>query len=386
MKTLPSREDILRALVAWPSVSSSDVRFDQSNRAMVERLAEFAEAVGFTVRVMPVSADGQKLNLVARIGEGDGGLVLSGHTDTVPWDASAWSTDPFALEATDDGRLYGLGSADMKGFFACALHAARAFSAGSLKRPLTLLGTADEESSMDGARALVSEGVVRASYAVIGEPTGLVPVRKHKGVAMQRLRVTGISGHSSDPSLGRSALEGMHAVIGALLGYRDELAVAPRDDSFAVPVTTMNLGRIAGGDSPNRICGSCELDIDLRPLPGVSIRALREELSRRSVEAIAGRELSLVVEELFDGVPAFETAADARLVQAAEEATGSSGQAVMFGTEGPYLQQLGMETIILGPGDIRVAHQPNEFTTRSELERATELYGDLIQRFCVDAD
>jgi len=239
---------------------------------------------------------------------------------------------------------------------------------------------------MDGARALVSEGVVRASYAVIGEPTGLVPVRKHKGVAMQRLRVTGRSGHSSDPSLGRSALEGMHAVIGALLGYRDELAVAPRDDSFAVPVTTMNLGRIAGGDSPNRICGSCELDIDLRPLPGVSIRALREELSRRSVEAIAGRELSLVVEELFDGVPAFETAADARLVQAAEEATGSSAQAVMFGTEGPYLQQLGMETIILGPGDIRVAHQPNEFTTRSELERATELYGDLIQRFCVDAD
>lgn len=385
MTQLPAREEIVRTLVAEPSVSSSDERFDQPNRPVVERLATYCESAGFDVTIAPLSPGSGKVNLVAQYGEGSGGLVLSGHTDTVPWDEGAWATDPFDLHSTDDGRLFGLGSADMKGFFAAALHAVSRFSPDQLRRPVVLLGTADEESSMAGARALVDEGQLRADYAVIGEPTGLVPVRMHKGIAMQRITVTGQSGHSSDPSLGANALEGMHAVIGALLAYRDELGSKYRDESFSVPTPTMNFGSIHGGDSPNRICGSCQLDIDLRPLPGMSISKLREEISTRVLEAVAGRELAAVAEALFEGLPAFETAADARLVRVAEELSGAPAEAVMFGTEGPYLQELGMETLIMGPGDIAVAHQPNEFVARDQLERATELYAQLIHRLCVEA-
>lgn len=385
MTNLPAREDIVRALVAEPSVSSSDQRFDQPNGPVVDRLAEYCETVGFDVTIAPLCPGSSKVNLIAEFGEGPGGLVLSGHTDTVPWDEGAWATDPFDLHSTDEGRLYGLGSADMKGFFAAALHAVGRFAPGQLRRPVLILGTADEESSMAGARALVDQGRPRADYAVIGEPTGLVPVRMHKGIAMQRITVVGRSGHSSDPSLGASALEGMHAVVTALLAYRDQLGAEHRDDSFSVPTPTMNFGRIHGGDSPNRICGSCQLDIDLRPLPGMSIAALREQISARVLEAVAGHELAAVAEALFEGVPAFETPADAALVRAAEEVSGAPAAAVMFGTEGPFLQELGMETIVMGPGDIAVAHQPNEYTSRGELERATDLYAKLIHRFCVEA-
>ncbi|MEE8280894.1 MAG: M20/M25/M40 family metallo-hydrolase, partial [Gammaproteobacteria bacterium] len=245
-------------LIEIPSVSSVTPDWDMPNQPVIDRLAERLEAGGWRVELIEVPDKPGKTNLLATLGRGDGGLVLSGHTDTVPCDPQLWSSDPFAL-AERDNRLYGLGTADMKSFLALAMTACAGIDTAALKAPLMLLATADEESSMAGARALVAAGQPKARFAVIGEPTGLKPVRMHKGILMEAIRVEGRSGHSSDPSLGANALEGMHQIIAALLRWRDRLQAQSSDAAFAVPVSTMNLGHIRGGDNPNRICGSCEL-------------------------------------------------------------------------------------------------------------------------------
>lgn len=382
MTTLPSPVEMIRELVAQPSVSAVDPAEDTSNRAVVDRIATWAEDLGFEVEILDVPGAPGKVNLVASLGRGPAGLVLSGHTDTVPWDEGAWTHDPFA--ATErDGRLFGLGTADMKGFFGVALEAARAFRADTLSEPLVLLATADEECTMAGARALVEAGRPAGRRAVIGEPTGLVPIRAHKGVLFEILRVRGRTGHSSDPSLGDSALEGMHRVIGALLSLREELRLGHRDEGFAVPEPTMNLGRIRGGDAANRICAECELYVDMRLLPGMAPADLQRRVGEAARGALAGTRLELDHVSAFPGVPPFRTDATAELVRAAEELTGHASETVMFGTEGPYLQQLGMETIVLGGGSIAVAHQPDEFLPLADVARATDVYRRLIQRYCV---
>ena len=154
---LPDPVAMIGQLIATPSVSSPDARFDQSNRGVVDLVAEWASVLGFSVRIQALPGESGKVNLIAALGEGDDGLVLSGHTDTVPYDAERWTDDPFTLTERE-GKLFGLGTADMKGFFAAALHAVARFEPSSLRRPITLLGTADEESTMDGARALAEAG------------------------------------------------------------------------------------------------------------------------------------------------------------------------------------------------------------------------------------
>jgi len=238
--------------------------------------------------------------------------VLSGHTDTVPFDAGRWQHDPFVLTEADQ-RLYGLGTADMKAFLALAIEACRGLRAADLREPVMLLATADEETSMSGAKALVERGEPHARHAIIGEPTGLQPVRMHKGIMMEAIRLQGRSGHSSDPALGNNALEAMYRVIGAILDWRAELQARHINEQFAVPVPTLNLGHIHGGDSPNRICGACELQIDLRPLPGMDIGELREELHLRTSQALVDSGIEASFEALFDGIPAMETAVDAAI-------------------------------------------------------------------------
>ena len=378
----PTLLDMFGRLIATPSVSSVNPRFDQGNRAVIELLAGWLEGLGFTVEILPLAGHKDKADLIATLGRGPGGLVLAGHTDTVPYDQGRWRHDPFAL-TEDHDRLYGLGASDMKGFFALALEATRRYQAWDLRQPLIVLATADEESSMDGARQLVAAGRPRGRYAVIGEPTGLKPVRMHKGVMMEAIRLLGRSGHSSDPALGASALEGMHRVIAELLAWRAELQGAHRNPAFRVPVPTLNLGHIHGGDNPNRICGECELHIDLRPLPGMALDELRAELNARVRRAVEGSGVSAEVTPLFCGTEALETDAASPLVRTAETLTGHAAGAVSFGTEGPYLKQLGMDTLILGPGDIEQAHQPDEYLPMDRLGPTLELLQRLIERFCV---
>lgn len=377
--------DRIRQLIATPSVSSVSPQFDRSNRPVVDLLADWLEQAGFAARIEPLPDRPDKANLIATLGEGTGGLVLAGHTDTVPFDAGRWRFDPFGGTIAD-GRIYGLGSADMKSFLALAIEAAREFAAGDLRRPLVILATADEESSMAGARALAAAGRPLGRHAVIGEPTGLKPVRMHKGILMEAIRLEGKSGHSSNPALGASALEGMHRVMGELLQWRLELQARYRNPLFEVEVPTLNLGRIHGGDNPNRICADCELHIDIRPLPGMKLAELRGALHRRLERLLADSGLKLDFLPLFPGVEALETPAAAAIVRAAEELTGAPAGVAGFGTEGPYLNALGMETVILGPGSVDRAHQPDEFLPLAAIQPTLDLLRGLIEKFCVEPE
>ena len=378
--SFPSFEDMLARLIAAPSVSSVNPRWDMSNRPVIALLGDWLRDAGFSVEEKPVGEG--KANLVAVLGEGDGGLILAGHTDTVPCDADLWASDPFRLSARD-GRWYGLGTSDMKAFFAVVLEALRDLDASRLTRPVIILATADEETSMSGAKALADYPKLRHRAAVIGEPTGLKPVRLHKGMMMEAIRVLGHSGHSSDPALGNSALEGMHKVIGALLEWRGELQAAHREPLFKVPHPTLNLGHIHGGDNPNRICGDCELQIDLRPTPGLAVDALRSEMQQRVTAALAGSGLVVTFEALFDGFPAFATDETTAIVEAVEALTGERAAAVAFGTEAPYLAALGTQTVVLGPGFIDQAHQPDEYLAMDTVAPMAGLLKGLVRRFCM---
>jgi acetylornithine deacetylase len=385
-RELPSVAEMIGVLVGEPSISSADPRHDQSNLGVIHRLAEWAEGLGFRVEIDPVGPN--KANLIATLGASPaadvtGGLVLSGHTDTVPCDPELWASDPF-LATERDGRIYGLGSADMKSFFALILAAASVFQARDLRRPLVLLGTADEESSMSGARQLLAQQRRLGRQAVIGEPTGLKPIRMHKGVLMESIRVRGRAGHSSDPALGANAIVGMHAMIGELLAYQQTLREQHHNPAFAVDHPTLNLGAIHGGDNPNRICGACEMLIDIRPLPGMNIENLRDRLQERLASTLANHPgLSLEVNRLFAGVPPFENPADSDLTKTCEDLSGQAAGAVAFGTEAPFFSELGLETIVLGPGYIDQAHQPDEFLPLAHIKPTLRVLDGLIRRYCL---
>jgi acetylornithine deacetylase len=376
--------EMLRTLIATSSVSSIKPELDQSNRPVLEPLAQWLESAGFRVEWLDIPGHPDKANLLGTLGSGPGGLVLAGHSDTVPYDAALWRHDPLRL-TEDGGRLYGLGTSDMKSFLGLAIEAARGLDAAQLKHPLMILATADEESAMHGARALVAAGRPLGRHAVIGEPTGLRPVRAHKGVMGEGIRLLGRSGHASDPSLGNNAIEGMHDVLTALLAWRDRLQRDHRDPAFRIAWPTLNCGHIHGGDNFNRICGQCELHIDIRPLPGQAPEDLRAEVRRLVADAAEPRGLDWTVEPLFESIPPADTPATADIVRAGEALTGHAAEAVAFGTEAPFFNALGMDTMVLGPGDVDQAHQPDEFLAIERIEPMLGMLRGLIRRFCLDA-
>lgn len=393
----PDLHEMLAGLIATPSVSSVQPVLDQSNRPVLDLLADWLTSAGFQVELLPIAGHPDKANLVATLGalapghQGSlprggppqGGLVLAGHVDTVPYDAHRWRYDPLRLTEAD-GRLYGLGTADMKSFLALAIEAARGLTPAQLRAPLTILATADEESAMHGARALVETGRAWGQHAIIGEPTSLRPVRMHKGVMAEAVRLRGRSGHASDPALGNSALEGMHEVLTEILAWRAQLQRTHRNAAFPIAWPTINPGHIHGGDNFNRICGDCELHLDLRVLPGLDPDQLRAELATRVAAVAERRGLGWEVVPLFPSVPPVETAAGAAIVAAAEALTGHAAEAASFATEAPFFNRLGMQTLVLGPGDLAQAHQPDEYLDCARIAPTLDLLRALIARFCLD--
>ncbi|UTF61683.1 acetylornithine deacetylase [Gilvimarinus sp. DA14] len=375
-------KDFLTQLVAEPSVSCAVPSWDMSNQRVIEHLANWLEAYGFTSQILPVANHPGKFNLLATLGTGDGGLVFAGHSDTVPFDEHLWQSDPLQLTEKDN-RLYGLGATDMKGFFPAVLEAVKDLDASKLTQPVMVLATADEESSMSGARALVDSGGLCARYAVVGEPTGMRPIHMHKGILMETVRVKGAAGHSSNPALGNSALEAMHEVIGELLQYREELQQRYRNPGFAVDLPTLNLGCIHGGDGANRICGECELHFDLRSIPGMHNDELRQGITQRLTPIAERRKLDIVFSTLFEGVDPFYQDEHSELIRTCERLTGQSATSVAFATEAPFFRDMGLQTVVMGPGSIDQAHQSNEYIELSQIEPAVDTIRQMIEHFCM---
>ena len=376
---LPGTREMIAELIATPSVSCVHADLDMSNRDVIDRVAEWSENLGFEVEIQTV--DERKFNLIARAGSGSDGLILSGHSDTVPCDPKLWSSDPFSAHQTDE-RIYGLGSCDMKSFLALALSASQSVEFSKLKRPLTLVATADEETTMSGARLIADNGRKLGRYCVIGEPTGLVPVRQHKGSLTMAVEYIGQSGHASDPSLGNNALEGMYQFMTALFAYRERMQRENNDPAFSIPTPTMNLGHIHGGDNSNRICGACTLYIDIRFLPSMSYAALQADLEQLASEVAEARGLVLKTQTFGEG-RSMDTDEASEIAQYLTHLTGKPGSSVAFGTEAPYYNAMQTETIVIGPGSIKQAHQPDEFLPIAHIDPTIKLLEDLIERFCL---
>lgn len=374
---------LLAQLVAQQSVSSPDPSRDQGNRAVCELLATWLSDAGFACELIEI-ADG-KTNLVARrmpaTGPTSGGLVLSGHADTVPCDPDQWREDPWKLRDLD-GHWTGLGATDMKGFLALCVELARDLQNTELSKPLTIVATADEESGMDGAKALLDSGVKLGDFAVIGEPTGLAPINAHKGIFFDALVVQGIAGHSSDPDAGLNAIEGVQRALAELLRIRDELRIRHRAPEFSVPFATLNPGCVHGGDSPNRIPSRVRLEWDLRYPPSLAGPELRTEILHRLSRVLDDGGWPHHFENLADSSP-FTTDITSPIVTAAAELSGIDPAAVNFATEGGYFNALGSQSIILGPGHIAQAHQPEEYLPAEHLAPMRRILHGLVKRFCL---
>ncbi|MBU2710667.1 acetylornithine deacetylase [Zooshikella harenae] len=380
---LPPLSEMLANLIASNSISSANPQLDQTNQPVITQLATWFETLGFQVDLMPVhTTHNKKLNLIARYGEGTSGLVLAGHTDTVPCDEHLWQSNPFQLTERDDA-YFGLGICDMKGFFPLIIEAVKPLLAQKFQSPLVIVATADEETSMDGARALVDAQKKLGRFALIGEPTNMKPINMHKGIMMERVSIHGSSGHSSDPSLGNNALDAMYYVLGDLMQFRQQLASQFNNPLFTVPTPTMNLGCIHGGDNPNRICGSCELAFDLRPLPGMKTEDLRDSIRKRLALIAEQRSIDIELNPLFPSVEAFETPAQSQFVQYCQQLTQQQAESVAFATEAPFLRSLGMDTVVLGPGDIARAHQPDECLPLSRINPFIKILQQLIHHYCI---
>ncbi|WP_434389825.1 acetylornithine deacetylase [Melittangium boletus] len=373
--TLPALRASLAELVAVDTTSA------RTNLPFIERVQSRLEAAGFSAqRQRYTDAAGvEKVNLLALKGgdEGRAALALVGHSDCVPYDTE-WQE---ALTLTGrDGKLYGRGACDTKGFIACALHAAT--RAERLRAPLLVVLTADEEAGLIGAKHLVKAGLGRARHAIVGEPTMLRPVRANKGYCLAEVEVLGKEGHSAYPATGASAI----FRAGRFLQLLEELALGAlcedRDETFDPPFTTVNVGLIQGGKAKNVIPGACRFTVEWRPIPGQpaervaqALEHIRQELMRRE----PGFEARVNVVRMDAGVA---TSADAEVVRFVAEQTGHAPATVSFGTEAPQLTALGAEAVVFGPGDIRVAHQTGEFVPEEDLVRCEQVLSRAITHFC----
>lgn len=380
MKKMPSFLTMYSELIALPTISSIEANENQSNLTLIELLATWLQDLGFHTDIIAVEGSNDKYNLLATYGEGEGGLLLAGHTDTVPFDEGRWTFNPFKL-TEKDGKFYGLGTADMKGFFAFVLDAVQQIDLTQLTKPLRILATADEETTMLGTRTFIQHAHIRPDCAVIGEPTSLKPVRAHKGHIGKGLRIIGKTGHSSDPTKGINAIELMHEATGYLMQLRNELKQKYHHADFDIPYPTMNFGAIQGGDAVNRICACCELHFDIRPLPNISLADLDEMLQEKLAPMFAQYGDRLSIRNLHEPTPGYECEHSAQVVQVVEKLLGEKCEVVNYCTEAPFIQQL-CPTLVLGPGSIEQAHQPDEFMSADFIQPTRDLLSKMIQHFC----
>lgn len=376
--------ELLRRLVGFDTVSSN------SNVALIEWAAERLDGAGFRTDVRR-SADGRHANLFATVGPDDrGGVMLSGHSDVVPVDGQAWTSDPFTLTRRDD-RLLARGSADMKGFIACVIARAEAFAAAALAHPVHVALSYNEESDMRGMRELAAQlerSPVRPAACIIGEPTSMQVVVSNKGTAIFRCKVRGHPVHSSLRDRGISAVEIASEMIVFLNGLQKELLGAGRDDGFEFPHTSVHAGMIHGGTAHNITAEHCEFVFEVRSLPGASADTVVDRLRAhcRDVLLPAMRSVSpncdIGIEEVVNA-PGLDEGRNRSLSRAIMPLCNCHRPGrVSFGTEAGFLVNAGVPTVVCGPGDIAVAHQPDEYVEVGQLHACMEFLEKLQARLC----
>jgi acetylornithine deacetylase len=375
--------EILDRLVAFDTVSS------RPNIALMDYVKNLLAEAGIAAILIP-DASGGKANLYATVGpEGAPGVMLSGHTDVVPVEGQAWTRPPFAL-TEGGGRLYGRGTADMKGFVACAIEAMLLAARRPMKVPLHLALSYDEEVGCMGVRTLIdvlAAAPVKPRFCIVGEPTGMQVATGHKGKVALRAICTGREGHSALAPLALNALHLAADFLGAVRRVQAEVAATGlRDGDYDVPYTTLHVGKMAGGVQVNIVPNHAVLDFEIRSLAGEDAGSLIRRLEAEAEAIVAPLrgefpEAAIRVERLWD-YPGLGTPSDAGVVNFVKALTGANGTIkVAFGTEGGLFdQRLGLPTVICGPGSMAQGHKPDEFVTVEQLERCRAMLGALIDR------
>lgn len=381
---MTSRE-MLEQLVAFNTTSR------ESNLVLIEFVGRYLTGLGVDYELIH-NAEGSKANLYARLGPpGHGGVMLSGHSDVVPVDGQNWSVPPFALTERD-GKLYGRGTADMKGFIACILAAIPHFLAQPLAQPLHLAISYDEEVGCLGVRTLLdalSHRADKPAICLIGEPTELQPVLGHKGKLGVRCEVQGAACHSAYAPQGVNAIEYAAKLIHHLTLIGQRLAAPEHHDGrFDPPFTTVQTGLIQGGRALNIVPADCAFDFEVRTLPQDDAQEVAREL-----ESYAQRELLPTMRVVnrdaairfypISSYPGLYTAAQSAAARLVAHLTGSEKfSTVAFGTEGGLFHQSGIPSVICGPGSMAQGHKPDEFITIEQLNACDALLRRLATWMC----
>jgi acetylornithine deacetylase len=380
MKLSASALDWAQRLVRLNTVSR------ESNLALIECIADHLRSLGVAVRLSHDDSR-RKANLFATIGLGKpDGVILSGHTDTVPWDGQAWTLDPLGAEVRD-GKLYGRGSADMKAYIGLVVAQTERFLAADAPHAIHYAFTYDEETGCFGVPRLIADlrdARLAPTRCLVGEPTGMVPAIAHKGVYRWRCCVKGKPAHSSLRPHAVNAIEAGARLIAYIAAMGDDWqAHGPRYDGFDVPVTTSCVGVVEGGIADNVVPEDCAFNYELRNLPGHDALALHErvlaqarelEVPMKAVDAATGFRFEPIC-----AVPDFRARDDDSAVALAQRLSGERRTTlVAFGTEAGLFQRAGISTVVCGPGFIEQAHQPDEFVSLAQLARC-EAY---LQALC----
>ncbi|WP_165673228.1 acetylornithine deacetylase [Metapseudomonas otitidis] len=363
--------DLLERLVAFPTVSRD------SNLALIGFIRDYLAGQGVTSELF-LNAEGTKANLFATLGPTDrGGVVLSGHTDVVPVDGQAWTRDPFRLSESE-GRLYGRGTADMKGFIASVLAAVPAFLAQPLRLPVHLAFSYDEEVGCLGVRSMLdalAQRPNRPRLCLIGEPTELRPVLGHKGKLAMRCQVHGAACHSAYAPQGVNAIEYAARLIGHLGEIGEELARPEHHDPrFDPPYSTVQTGLIEGGRALNIVPAECRFDFEVRALPGFDAQQVATRLDRYAQTELVPRMQAVqpgtgIRFEPLGSYPGLATDAASEAAELVALISGSRAfGTVAFGTEGGLFHEAGIPTVVCGPGSMDQGHKPDEFVTLTQLE------------------
>jgi acetylornithine deacetylase len=372
---------ILEDLIAFPTVSQG------SNLELIAYVNERLDKIEARSR-MTVDPGGTKANLFATLGpsDADGGIILSGHTDVVPVEGQDWTSDPFTARIAD-GNLYGRGACDMKGFIACALVFAPRYMKAGLRRPLHLAFSYDEEVGCLGAQVMLADVKAmgrKPSICIVGEPTMMKIIEGHKGCCEYTTTFTGLEGHGSVPDRGVNAVEYAVRFVSRLLETAEKpKARAPAASRFDPPWWTIQIGRMAGGIARNIIAGSCTVECELRPVgkgdytfTHETIRAYVEKELLPRMKAVTPD--AAIVTEVIGEVIGLEPMAHSEAVELVRALTRNNvpPACVSFGTEAGLFQELGIDTVICGPGSIEQAHKPDEYVALSQLDACL----DMIER------